>query len=228
MTGQFAKGKAELGRTLKGSEIIADLRAGMKSSEVMKKYALSPRELKSVLRQVRRERDARICRIAADLMKGMPHDAVMQKHGISPAGLKTVLEVFSVELAIEMPALSSQSSDVCDQVVIDFRNEPRHKPLGVILAQAHLWTIRECVIRDISQHGLGLVGARAPVDEICTVSILGNDSGLVEPFELKALCRWAGMESKLGKPMAGFRIEQISPSDSLKLRQLIESYTISP
>lgn len=214
-----------MSRTIKGSEIVADLRAGMHGSEIMEKYSLSQRELRSVIRQVKLERDARIQRISADFLKGMPVTALMKKYGISASALRTVLAPFSVELTLEVPDLDRHHSDACDQVIINYRREPRHQPVGEISARIHTGEIREGFLRDISEHGLALVGVRTRVSEVGGISVLGDDSGLIEPFELTAECRWTGTESNLGRPMAGFLIAEISPSNSLRLRDLIENYT---
>lgn len=191
----------------------------------MKKYGLSPRELRTVYRQIRLERETRLAGIIVDLMKGVPHVAIMQKHRLSSGALERILRTASTMTIEHLPDSSNYDAELCDEVTIDFRTEPRHKPLGSISAWDHRGSIGECLLRDISKWGLCLLGAQASVNETCELAILGDDLGLVAPFELKAECVWKVKESKCGRPLAGFRITEISPGNLKKLLEFIENHT---
>lgn len=204
---------------------MADIRAGMKRSALMKKYGLSSNELESVRRLIRLEREARLAAIVTDLTNGLPHIAIMQKHRISSGALERILRTASAVPMEHSPDSRSRRIEMPDEVTIDFRTEPRHTPVGLILAHDRKDKTGECLLRDISMSGLCLSGARARVNETCDIAILGDGSGLVAPFELKAECRWQYDEETSGQSMAGFRITRISPRNLNRLCELIENHT---
>ncbi len=48
-------------------------------------------------------------------------------------------------------------------------------------------------LKNISYKGLGVVGLPASIGETKSFAILGDDLGLVNPFEVTAECRWCGV-----------------------------------
>ncbi len=215
-----------MNRMIKGSQILADIRAGMKRSALMKKYALSPDELRSAFQQIRLEREARIAAILTDVTQGMTHLAIMKKHKISSGVLDEILSsATTLTDEQQLPQSDGHPVDLCDHVTIDFRTEPRHKPLREVSARDHKRNTDVCVLRNISNRGLCLSGTRARVEEICHISVLGDESGLVTPFELNAECRWRHTGDGFGQPLAGFRISRISPANLNRLCDFIEHHT---
>ena len=214
-----------MNRIIKGSQIVADIREGMKPYAIMRKYGLSSQELKSLYRQIRFEQEARVAAIVADIVNGVPHLAIMKKHQISSGTLEKLLRTASIVPAEQLPSSAGRRDTIVDEVTVDFRSEPRHKPMAEISAYDHRGRVGDCFLRDISERGLSLAGTRTEIHETCEVAILGDDSGLVSPFELKAECRWRYDVESTGRPMAGFRITMISPANLNRLWEFIENHT---
>ncbi len=77
-------------------------------------------------------------------------------------------------------------------------------------------------VKDITEKGLAVMGIEADVGELKTLVILGDDIGLVDPFELTAECRWVGSEGSEVQSVAGFRVIAISDQDLQILRKFID------
>ena len=78
------------------------------------------------------------------------------------------------------------------------------------------------IIKDITEKGLALRGVEADIGERKTLLVLGDDLGLIDPFELEAECRWVGSEVFEGQSVAGFQVIRISGADLQKLQELLE------
>ena len=77
-------------------------------------------------------------------------------------------------------------------------------------------------VRDVTHKGLALRGIEADIGERKNLWILGDDLGLIDPFELEAECRWVGSEVLEGQSVAGFQVIRISGEDLQKLLEFIE------
>lgn len=217
-----------MNRRIIGREIVADIRAGMRDSQLKKKYSLSSRDLRGVYRQLKLEREARIAEIVTDLMKGLSQSYVMSKHQISARTLNKILHTLSSGQMSELSKIGEELPQLSDDVMIDFRRKERYRPLVKIMCWDHKSGVGECLLRDISEDGLSLVGSQARVNEVTQIAILGDETGLVVPFELEAECKWRETDADLGQPVSGFRIVNISTENSARLMELVENHTDRP
>jgi hypothetical protein len=77
-------------------------------------------------------------------------------------------------------------------------------------------------VKDITEKGLAVRGISAEIGEFKTFAILGDEIGIIDPFELSAECRWVGRDESNGQTVAGFVVTKISDQDLLSLQQLID------
>jgi hypothetical protein len=77
-------------------------------------------------------------------------------------------------------------------------------------------------VHDITEKGIGIRGLSLKVDEVKTLVVLGDAFGVVAPFELRAICRWSGLDGNDGQYAAGFQILEISNEAMEELRKLIK------
>ena len=77
-------------------------------------------------------------------------------------------------------------------------------------------------VKDITEKGLAVRGIKAEIGESKSFAILGDEIGLIDPFELSAECRWVGIDESNGQTVAGFMVTTISDQDLLGLQQLID------
>ena len=77
-------------------------------------------------------------------------------------------------------------------------------------------------VKDITEKGLAVRGIEADVGELKTLAILGDDIGIIDPFELMAECRWVGSEGSEGQSVAGFQVIAISDQDLQRLQEFID------
>lgn len=81
-------------------------------------------------------------------------------------------------------------------------------------------------VHNISEHGLGVVGIRATVNETKRLVIHGDESVQVEPCEVQAVCRWVKSYPLEDDLDAGFQIVAISQTDWQKLLSLVPSLEV--
>lgn len=81
-------------------------------------------------------------------------------------------------------------------------------------------------VHNISEHGLGLIGVRARVNEIKTFVIESSEADESEPCRLEAVCRWVKPEASDDEQDSGFEIVGISQESWKKLMELVPSLNI--
>jgi hypothetical protein len=81
-------------------------------------------------------------------------------------------------------------------------------------------------VKDVSGRGLAVIGMQASIGEDKSIAILGDDLGLISPFEVRVECRWVSIGSGNTEPVAGFQIRAISERDLVWLREFLETIDI--
>jgi uncharacterized protein (DUF433 family) len=77
------------------------------------------------------------------------------------------------------------------------------------------------VIRDVTEKGIGILGISCTPGELRTFVVTPENSPDIEPFLLRAECRWSDIQLE-GEFVSGFSIEEISEDDLASLRMLIK------
>ncbi|MBI5569139.1 MAG: PilZ domain-containing protein [Desulfomonile tiedjei] len=217
-----------MARKIPARDIVIDLVGGMSKTELMDKYGLSPGQVRRILQQVARERTARAAAIATDLKAGLSDSELRDKHQLSARGLARVLKALIEGKLVTAADLDRRHAGASDSVIVNIRRDTRHAPTVTITVFDHHNPGRRCLLRDISEHGLAVVGTDVCVNQRKTFAVLGDDFGEVAPFELEAQCRWVRQPGPEDLPIAGFEITKISQEDLIKLRLFVERFSHLP
>jgi uncharacterized protein (DUF433 family) len=212
------------GGSISGKEIIRDLRAGMTRGEIMQKYGLSGEQLKKAFELVLGERRKIAEKIAGDVRSGMKDSELMERYQLSDSALQKVCQTLLSEGFLEpdeIEGLELPSNNGAS--VFHERRQISRRPtsMEVIVCDRNGEGLRGTV-KDVTEKGLAVRGLEVGVGELKTLAILGDDLGLVDPFELSAECRWVGSERSDGQSVAGFQVIEISDQDLQSLQQFVE------
>ncbi len=162
--------------------------------------------------------------IAEDMRSGLTAPELMEKYQLSNSGLETACNQLLTEGILE-PAEVKHFYPQFEPSVNSPDASPEDSRLYPTLPIAVYDTGNggsTGSIKEISETGLSLIGITGSVGESKTLSILGDELGLVDPFEVVAECRWSRTEDPGAKQVAGFQITEISDPDLKRLRQLLD------
>jgi hypothetical protein len=209
---------------ISGREIVHDLRSGITRREIMLKYGLSDEQFKKAFEIILLERGKIAEKIAVDVRSGMKGSELMEKYQLSNSALQKICQtllteglVVSADIKGLTPPLDNGAS-----VHHERRKVSRRSPSLRIVVSDRNNDGLSGTVKDITEKGLAVRGIEADVGELKTLAILGDDIGLVDPFELMAECRWVGSEGFEAQSVAGFQVIAISDEDLQRLQELIE------
>lgn len=211
-------------RKLDARAILADLRSGLDGKGLMEKYGLSSQELKSALRQLADERQARSEAFARDLVSGMSDAELLKKYQLSLNGFQRILTGLLAAGLITLDEILKRGSQAHD-VIIDLRISPRFEPILTAMAFELSHPHKTFEIKDISVKGLAVKGLETRVGDVKRIAVLGDDLGITVPFEFEADCRWITAELPGDSPAAGFEITNISRDNMGRLKDFIRTAT---
>lgn len=207
-----------------GRAMMHDLRSGMTRWELMPKYRLSGAQLKKAFEIVLEKRRRVAVEIAGDVRLGATGSEPMHKYQLSSSGLQEVCRNLLTQGLLETadmkplkPPLDNGTSFLNQR-----RQISRRSPSLQIMVCDRSNDDSRGFVKDIAEKGLAARGIQANIGERKTLSILGDDFGLVDPFELEAECRWVGSEGPEGQSVAGFQVVAISDQDLQKLQEFID------
>jgi len=123
-------------------------------------------------------------------------------------------------------AVVSGRSSADGEVGGDFRAEGREYLEAPLLVYEPSCPDNRGWVHNISEHGLGVVGVQARVNEIKRFVIQGDEAIPVEPCEVQAVCRWVKPYPLDDDFDAGFEIVAIAQDDWNKLLSLVPSLEV--
>jgi hypothetical protein len=211
-------------RRIPGRNIISDVRSGMSNDQLMDKYQLSPKQLDDVLAQILTASTALAKKISEDIRQEMIDSQLMKKYQLSREGLSRAFEKL-----LEAGFIDQEAFDRClsptkpETTFVEKRHRHRRVPYFPVTVVDRSNPRNTGRVKDISAMGLGVVGMQAQSGENKSIAILGDDLGVISPFELRAECRWVVTGSKCTEPVAGFQIRLISERDLAWLEEFIEA-----
>lgn len=194
-------------RDTRARQIAADVKAGMQLQELMSTYRLTKQGLQKILNMLVEERYL-AAKFALTLNSALEADSVVLGLVASP----------ETDSMVPNQVTGGQLGSGGDSMTLDLRSSPRVRPPIPIRVQSQSNGSIICLLRDISENGLGLVGSRSAPNERRLLHVLGDEWGEVEPFEFEAQCRWARGGGSDQAATAGFNITQIAEPD-LRLLQ---------
>jgi uncharacterized protein (DUF433 family) len=212
------------GEAISGKEIIRDLRSGMTRREIMREYGLSGEQLKKAFELVLGERRKIAEKIAVDVRSGMKDSELMEKYQLSDSALQNVCQKLLAEGLLEPDEIKGLTLPLNDgeSVLHERRQISRRTPsMRIIVCDRNNEDLTGTV-KDVTEKGLAVRGLEAGVGELKNLAILGDELGLIDPFELNAECRWVGSERSDGQSVAGFQVIEISDQDLQSLQQFVD------
>jgi uncharacterized protein (DUF433 family) len=208
-------------RRITGRDILGDIRSGMTRAQLMDKYQLSCKQLDHVFEKLLEESWNLAKRIVEDVRCGMSDSDLMEKYQLPKNGLQAAFErlveggfIFRDEL--DRP----RSEAIPPPSPCDKRQRRRYVPSFSVRIVDQMNPRHRGRLKDISDQGLGVVGVEVATGEMRSIAVLGDDLGVIDPFEVTAECRWSA-KSESGEPIAGFLINNISETDLAWLRRFI-------
>jgi Mor family transcriptional regulator len=209
---------------ISGRQIVHDLRSGMTRRELMQKYGLSGEQLKKVFAIILRERRKIAEKIAADVRSGMKGSELMEKYQLSHSALQKVCQTLLTEGLLRPEEINGPEQPLIkgESVHHERRKASRRSSSLQILVSDRSNDALSGALKDITEKGLAVRGIEADIGELKTLAILGDEIGIIDPFELMAECRWVGSEGSEGQSVAGFQVTAISNQDLQRLQELIE------
>ncbi len=216
---------AEIGKgIISGKEIVRDINSGMGGLQLMAKYGFSARQLKKAVEIILKERRKITMAIVGDVRCGLTAPELMKKYQLSDSGLKKAYEQLLKDGLLQLADINEFNGPIDRPVPLphERRESLRRTPSVAISVHDGSNNGPKGTIKDISEKGLAVRGIAGVVGESKMLSILGDDFGLVDPFEMGVECRWAGTEAPGAQQVAGFKITEISDPDSRRLQQLID------
>jgi len=215
-------------RRIDGREILRDLAAGMSEEALSKKYDLSAEQLRATREQFLEIRMRRVKSILNDIQRGMTDSQLMEKFQLSPEWLTNVKRMsMSVGGPEAEDGLISRTTANGTTNRPDSRSALRNFPSVVVSVCEPGKASTQYQLNDITEAGVGISGIEAQIGQIKTIVVLGDDLGLVSPFEFQAECRWIGTQKPDGLPCAGFRITEISDENFVYLKDFMGNFTFA-
>jgi hypothetical protein len=210
-------------RKIFAKDIVSDVRSGMKSGELMQKYRLSRDQLNDVLDKLFKASSDLAKKVSGDILLGMLDSHIMEKYQLSKTGLERSLQKL-VELGlIDRESLYRFPSAHSENILPgEKRRGNRSVPSFYVRVIDRENPCNSGQMKDISYRGLGITGMQARLGEDKVIAILGDDSGLITPFEVRAECRWVSVGRQPSEIIAGFQIRQISDKDLSWLKEFID------
>ncbi len=208
---------------ISGRELIRDLGSGMSRWELILKYRLSSEQLKKMFEVVLEQRRKIATSIAEDVRSGTKGPELMKKYQLSHSALRSICQELLTEGVLgSADFMGIKRSPNDDTPVHQERREiPRRIPSMQITVRDIKNENTKGTVKDITEKGLAVRGIKAEIGESKSFAILGDEIGIIDPFELSAECRWVGIDDSDGQTVAGFMVTAISDRDLQSLQELI-------
>ncbi len=210
-------------RKIKASEMVADIRSGLTTSQLMAKYQMSEKGISNAIEQILEERSNIARMMAADIRSGMNDTDLMAKYQLTLNGLAIAMRVLTDE-----GFMNAEDTERLEQTIssVDYaerREAPRRNvPLTVPVLDT-LNVGNKGRVKDVTEKGFSVIGVEAAVGQVKRLAVMGDDLGALDPFEVKVECRWVKTGSDGEPPVAGFQITQISARDLECLKDFVRS-----
>jgi uncharacterized protein (DUF433 family) len=209
---------------ISGREIVHDLRSGMTSWHLMLKYNVSPEQLKKAFGIILKERRRIAEKIAEDVRSGMKDSELMEKYQLSKSSLEKIRPTLLKEGLLAPGEIMGLNPPLDNGLSVfhERRQISRRVPLTQVIVCDRNNEGFKGTVKDVTEKGLAVRGLEVGVGELKTLAILGDDLGLLDPFELTAECRWVGSEGFEGQSVAGFLVIAISDQDLQSLQRFVD------
>lgn len=224
-------------REIEARRVLEDIRAGMSDAELMDKYKLSTRGLRSLFRELTtlgliedRDREdtqsasirIRIKEVVKDIRSKVKDTELMEKYRLSSKALHMLFNKL-----LELKALSRDdlfgydAPTTRDSMAVSVREFDRYElDFELNVFDAFRPEVKGTV-RDITEQGLGVEGLDASVGEVKTFLISPDEFLDISPFVFKAECRWHRDQDLEESTVAGFKIIDISSDNLAAMRKLL-------
>ena len=183
---------------IRGRDVISDIRSGKTASELMRKYRISSKGLRSAFR------------------------TLLKLGAITQAELDSRLNLYGESGATGLRKVPRKR--ISNSLWVYDAGDPFEATLTRDISETDGGdSIEAALIRDISDKGLCIDGKRTKIGESKTFMVrLGRLEGH-STFVFEAQCRWIGVKAQRnGEMVAGFEIPDISPEDLKILQEMLQ------
>jgi uncharacterized protein (DUF433 family) len=233
---------------IKVGAAVNDIRAGMTDSELMEKYGLSAKGLRSLFQKLldvkaitQSELNGRLevfldtmmikqidtADMLEDLRSGISNSELMTKYKLSADGLQRARQKLVDTQTIVVKDLNSGSPPPIDNVSVeDERKVPRQRlTVDVVIYELRRPAIKGTLI-NITGKGVAIKGIRSTVGEVTTLVIPAVSFVQVDPVRFDAQCKWVAKDSVTGEWHSGFEIRRISQTCSDDLERIVQAASV--
>jgi hypothetical protein len=161
--------------------------------------------------------------LVTDIRAGVADTELMRKYGLSEKGLATVFKKLLDSGAITPVEFEAWSIFSNEAVSLHIRVHPRHSlkfPLQVCEAGRPENT---GVVTNISEHGLGVEGLAAKVNEVKTLMVRADAIVGGPPITLEVRCRWRRKVDNNCPCTCGFYVISVSRGSWTRLLEYASS-----
>lgn len=232
-------------RSIKASELLADLKAGMEDASLMNKYGLSARALlkvmtkllwkgllapsllsrrKSLIRTVILEKQAKISTdsIIDDIQSGMNDAQLREKYSLSSKGLLRLMERLVNAGLIPHSTLVAVSETYRKRI---HQGEERCHPRAYITVPVPIYDMASGstgLLRDISRQGFRVAGIESSVGDLKSFQIPLEMFMKSDAVIIIGECRWVTKKATHQEYcVAGYRMSTYTEEDANAVRKLI-------
>ncbi len=229
-------------RKIRLKDVLDDFRGGLDEAGIMRKYRISPRGMRSLMRKLDalgvRERPTvteietsskiiHVRNIVDDICSGMSRDALRSAYDLTEDQVDLVFRKLLELKAITRGVLfGNVSLGPHERGPANLRFVKRsYVDFDVPICDADNPSNRG-LVKDVTEDGIGTVGLEAHVEEEKRLVIAGDAYGIVPRFEARARCRWFEVDKLDGENQAGFQIVSMDEEDRRRLGELIALVTL--
>jgi hypothetical protein len=224
-------------REISAREALRDIRSGMDEAELMEKYKLSQVGLKKLLKQLSDlgllERDdegkirpprkrIRVKEFLKDFHSGSTDEHLMGKYELTRDALDVVFQRLMDLKAIKPDELFGEPDITAPKISpINVREMERYCLDFDLAVYEAAHPGNKGTVRDITEQGVGVTGLSCSPGDRKVLVIKPDNSMNIQAFLFKAECCWNEVDVSTRSSLAGFKIEEISKEDLVRLKRLI-------
>jgi hypothetical protein len=205
---------------IKGQGVDRDLPSQVDGLQLPEKYRANYPGFPGLLEQLLDGQQRLMLDVASDIRSGLTDAQLIERYRLSYKDLQDTLKKLVDRKLVTQGELDQREPSVRREFhSLVARRCPRNYPTFSVPVVVEGDLEKKGTALDISDKGMAVAGIEANVDEVMTLTILGDQYGEFDTFSFEARCRWVKTMPSSEERLAGFEITNISKEN---LEGLIE------
>lgn len=161
-----------------------------------------------------------------DIRSDMIDSEIMQKHQVTAKELRDVYRALCESKSVDLAEMYCRPVYWDNNVDLEPRREfPRLLLAFILPVHDRDNPDARGIVADVTEKGMKLEGMEAKVGEKRWLTVNPTRFGDMDPIDFEAECRWSKTEGPDQRPVAGYRITEISDGALQELRRFIRFVT---